>query len=279
MILENFKKENLLYNAAAFSTPFIFIFLLYTILFQFSESHESYPWFDPHWGRELLKMVYSRVPHHLLFSYASLEEKISLFALILIVFSGFLSPRKFLLKLNLISLFLVFLMFLGWFFVEIYPLPIVLNLYLLRSDVLLRLLAFYFLCSRISLRNPNCFDLIPWKKLRIGIIVFSLVYFFLGPHLRFSYPKGKDVFQIGLCLQNKTPKDSLVLSSPSLKGLRLYGQRSVVASFNLTDSFFRLILQESGLGECKFFAFCLIIFPVKVLNVQNYVKRIFLIFL
>ena len=223
----------------SFFGPFFIVFCFYFLILQFLGSHKSYPWFDPYWGQELLEMVRFRVSHHLLLSYTNLKEKLSFMILVILVLWGLFSHREnpsFI--LGLIGINFLVLMFLGWLFSEVYPLPVVLNLYLFRSDVLLRLVAFYLALILMKFKKIFILNLLSLKGLRFFLIFLSIPFFFLGPHLRFSFPARNPIFQIGRCIQAQTPKESLILASPAIKGLRLYSKRSVVASFKSHGLFF-----------------------------------------
>ncbi len=220
--------------------PFLALFLVHFMFMQFMGSYRGYPWFDPAWGRELLEMVKFRVPHHLLLSYSGWLE-MSLF-LVVALFSAvgirFLAPEKALgQRLGNMSAGLLTACFAGFIFTEIYPLPVVLNLYLFRSDVILRVIAF----SAFILLLDRCVS--KGRLYRPVVALFFLTALVGGTlciykkNIRIFIPEN-EVVAISRCIRNKTPISAFLLASPAIKGLRLYSERSVFVSWKSHGLFF-----------------------------------------
>ena len=236
--------KKFLKNLLPFQLPFLIVFGGYFFFLQTRGSHQGYPWFDPSWGQELLQMVRVRVPHHLLFSYARIGEIIFVGVMVLFVISylkGLDQGEKPARRMCLIGLGFLMIMALGAFFTEVYPLPAAFALYPLRGDVFLRLMA-YFLLVHWGSKALKDLSFPPLVKRIFRSSFFwaglCLTLLFLGPHIRLHLPR-KEVVRLCACVQEKTPRESFLLAPPTLKGVRLYCQRSVFVSWKAHGLFFR----------------------------------------
>ena len=226
------------------SLPFSLVFSSYFVFLQTRGSHQGYPWFDATWGEELLRMVKFRVPHHLLLSYAKPWEigfvlLLALLVLLVLKKEALRAENRPLRRICFVCLALLGLLGVGSFFSEVYPLPVALGLYPLRSDVLLRVLSFFLLVYLLDRKFPRP-RFLPWPPSpRLWMLwgVLLVLFFFLGPHVRPFLPP-KQVVRLCKCVQEKTPQRALILAPPALKGVRLYCERSVWVSWKAHGLFF-----------------------------------------
>jgi len=226
--IKDFKKKFF-----TFSLPLFISFLFFNCLLQIKGKHRGYPWFSPDWGQELLKMVKFRVPHHLLLSYSKLFPEISLFLIATItplIFFYTQSDLR-LKKLNFLVFPFCFLIILGYFFTEKYPLPLAFNLYLFRSDVFIRLI--FFINFIFLLQRLEIFNTVNIKKFNVFLLsillMASFVMLFEG-NIKIFAPSN-DLVSVSKCIKNSTPKDTLVMIPPDIKGVRFYSERSVLANW------------------------------------------------
>lgn len=225
----------------AWFAPFFIIFFAYFFFILYLGSHHGYPWFDPIYGRELLKMTKFRVPHHLLLSYAKVKHIVGfLLAIILTCYLSFfyLRKNKSVLRLSLVSVGLSFLVVAGLIFTEIYPLPVAFNLYLFRGDIYIRLIFFYILMVFLNEKFDFTLNVKTMAAIYMCSVIASLVLIFTFGKLRIHTPDN-EVVRISRCIQEKTSSDAFILTPPDVQGVRLYSRRSILASWKAHGLFLR----------------------------------------
>ncbi len=220
--------------------PFLMLFVVHFFVMQLFGQYRGYPWFDLKWGKELLEMVRFRVPHHLLLSYSGFVEwaffgLAAFFAtFVLLKVEG---DRRVLKPLTYMAVAILMASLAGFIFTEIVPLPLAFALYLFRSDVLLRIIGFVSFMLFLNVFLPHK---------RIGNVVLLLflitaasgaVATCLNKNIRVFTPRT-ELTQMSSCIKAKTPLSAFILASPSLKGLRLYSERSVFVSWKSHGLFF-----------------------------------------
>ncbi len=220
--------------------PFLSLFFIHFFVMQLFGQYRSYPWLDLKWGKDLLEMVRFRVPHHLLLSYSGFIELV--FFGLAAFFATFVllkvkSDRRVSKPLTYMAVAILMASFAGFIFTQIVPIPLAFALYLFRSDVILRIIGFvsFVLFLNIFLPRKRIGDMV--LLLFLVTAVFGTIATGLTGNIRVFTPKT-ELTQISSCIKAKTPVSAFILASPSLKGLRLYSERSVFVSWKSHGLFF-----------------------------------------
>ena len=225
----------------AWFVPFSVTFLAYFIFILCFGSHHGYPWFDPAYGREMLKMTKFRVTHHLLLSYARAPHIIGFLTAVTATYYlsfFYLRQNRSVVRLCLISTGLLLLVSIGFIFTEIYPLPVAFDLYLFRGDIYIRLIFFYILIVFLN----DKFDFTLGAKTMAAIyscsLIISLVLIFAFGKIEL-YTPDNELVRISQCIREKTPRDAFILTPPDVQGVRLYSRRSILASWKAHGLFLK----------------------------------------
>ena len=242
LFLEVLRNRDCLKALFHLSIPFLFFFFVHFSFMQLFGRYNGYPWFDTDWGNQLLQMVKFRVPHHLLLSYSGILERVSFIFIVAVIFLAMTMRLKIYddrtaRRLIYMTVGLVLCCIAGFVFTELVPLPIAFNLYLFRSDVLLRIIAFasFVLFLNKMLGHIDCLKIV--RIIFIVTAIGGLTVCILKDNIRIFIPKN-ELVSVSKCIKKNTPISAFIMASPSLKGLRLYSERSVFVSWKSHGLFF-----------------------------------------
>ncbi len=222
------------------TSPFLVLFGIHFLAMQWFGSFRGYPWFDHHWGQELLEMVRFRVPHHLLISYSGWMELAGFFLAVVLAFllgARFKPDNKAACVMSVMAVAVVLMCVIGAIFTEAYPLPIAFSLYLFRSDVILRIIGFLSAVVLLERIAGSSYLAKLYKPLFLAGIVCAVAVFIFKGNIQIFTPKT-EIVKISSCIKEKTPLKAFLLASPAIKGLRLYSERSVFVSWKSHGLFF-----------------------------------------
>ncbi len=215
-------------------STFIYLLLISPILFSLFSNFN--PFTDYVAKYPLLHLTAFRVPHHILPLWQEIGKFVSLaFGTILLMYINKKNKR---LKYWIYSL--IFISILGIIFSKFVPIDIILLMYLLRVDVFLRIFFAILLSASIFQLIMHRFE--KKDKLKtikneyritiILIILFSITLLSVTPIYHPNILPHKDYLaDIYDYIKNNTPKDTLIISSPFIEGVRLYSKRSNVVDF------------------------------------------------
>jgi len=242
LFLEVLRSRDCLKALFRLSIPFSFFFFIHFSFMQLFGSYSGYPWFDTDWGNQLFQMVKFRVPHHLLLSHSGMLERTSFVLVLAVIFSALtmflkVQNERMARRLIYMAIGLVLCCIAGFIFTKLVPLPIAFNLYLFRSDVLLRIMGFasFALVLDRMFRNINLLRTI--RVIFIVTAIGGLTVCILKDNIRIFVPRN-ELVSISKCIKRNTPVSAFIMASPSLKGLRLYSERSVFVSWKSHGLFF-----------------------------------------
>ncbi len=240
ILVDKVSKRAAMHDLTATVLPFLSFFLVHAFFMQLRGSYRGYPWFDPVWGRQLLEMVRFRVPHHLLLSYSGWFEKCVFLLVAFLAVAGIRHLRKrkrASQALSNMSVGLLIACAAGVVFTEIFPLPVAFDLYLFRSDVILRVIAFVAFSAAMDRILPVGWVSRPSLVLFTVTAIIGTLVCIYHSNIRIFIPRT-EIVSMSECIKKKTPVSAFLLASPAIKGLRLYSERSVFVSWKSHGLFF-----------------------------------------